>query len=105
MSNVKHGEYEPPKPDRNMYSWENLKTVVHNYYFLIESCLLKRWFFQKRFPFLVSTQSGAAGLRQQVSGSEEDHSAAADRTPAALQQSGNGSTEQRCLWFTSRGQS
>lgn len=53
----------------------------------------------------MSTQSGTAGLRQQVSGSEENYSAAADRTPAALQQSGNGSTFQRCLWFTSRGQS
>lgn len=66
---------------------------------------LNRIFFLNTFFFVVSTQSGTAGLRQQVSGSEENHSAAADGTPAALQQSGNGGSYRRCLRFTSRGQS
>lgn len=60
------------------------------------------------FPFPVSSfslQGGAAGLRQQVSGSAENHPAAADWTSSALQQSGDGGAFKHRHRFTTRGQS
>lgn len=53
----------------------------------------------------MSLQGGALLLRQQVSGSEENHSAAADWTSAALQQSRDGDSHLHCHRFTTRGQS
>lgn len=52
-----------------------------------------------------SSQGRAGGLRQQASGSEGNHSAAADWTPAALQQSGDGGSCQYRHRFTTGGQS
>lgn len=70
------------------------------------SCSLSMFVFSYIEPVssLFSLKGWAAGLRQQVSGSEENHSAAADWTPAALQQSRDGGSSQHHLLLTTRGQ-
>lgn len=94
MSNVKQSEYE-------------ISEIILNLIFICQSRHHNDLSVGFLFPliFFLSFQGRTAGLRQQVSGSEENHSAAADWTPATLQQSGDGSSCQHCRGFTTRGQS